>query len=179
MGLFSRHDKNEKIIPVYDSVESPVEEIEGPIPVGGFESLKTEESVSTPDETSALIFDDNLNASNQNDIVDNNLVVSDLKPYTTVNEFMPAYNTITEEQVVQTPNVSESIAPAALEETGEDTDYIPGGERRFIEEVKDEPLFRKKEELPPITGTTSIFNIGMISTNENDQNGNEMGGRVR
>ena len=178
MGLFSRHDKNEKIIPVYDSVDSPVEEIEGPIPVGGFRSIETEKNVSSTVETSTLIFDDNLNAESKNNIVDN-MVVSDYMPNKTINEFMPVDNSVVAEPTISALDVSETKVPVAFEETEESNDYVPGGERRFIEEVNEEPLFRKKEELPPITGTTSIFNIGMISTNENDQNGNEMGGRVR
>jgi len=37
------------------------------------------------------------------------------------------------------------------------------------EEVKEEePFYKKREKVAPITGTTSIFNIGMIPTQNND-----------
>lgn len=179
MGLFNMFkkekttsDTNNQIVEAYDT---PVEEIDAPLPVGNLEAIKPVA------ETPVLLFDEVSNPTNASnmfykEIGGNQCIVNG---NSTANEFGHLFNnnpnvegpvpTVSEPQPTVIGQIDNGLN--AIESINNETDDENRENRFFVGEVDNSKIYKKKEEVSPISASTDIFNIGKIPTSDDSEYG--------
>ena len=193
MGLFNRKKNiNNVEIPSEDYFK-PVEELEvESLPVGSLkeENINSNDTIETSNQdftkVDGLIFDDDFPETTIDDDKPLKEEPAEQQDLLSIIGIPNNFEQPAPQPMMQQPMVNQNINPQPMmqqpamnpepmiQQESLSDNYTPTTSR-FIGEIKsEEPIYKKKEEVPQIHGSMSIFNTKQIPTDEIN-----MGGRTR